>query len=404
MYIRFPQTYLFLIAMNPRSFFQPVLLLPLAIALWGMMFSPSCTPPAPQPVHADVFVAGESGYVCFRIPAVVAAADGSLLAFAEGRKKGCSDTGDIDLVMKRSSDRGATWGPLEVIWDDGDNTCGNPAPIVVSATGKLLLLSTWNLGDDREPAIIDQTSTDTRRVFVLSSTDHGRTWAAPREITESVKLPKWTWYATGPGSGIELQSGPHKGRLLVACDHIEAETKKYFSHVIWSDDQGDTWTLGGSTSTDQVNECEVAEMPGNKLMLNMRNYNPISKNRQISFSPDGGATWSAPFFHPQLIEPICQASLQRYSFPESGRSRLLFSNPASQEGRKNMTLRMSYDEGQSWPLDTVLHAGPAAYSDLVVLPGGDIGCLYERGEASAYEKIFFERIALGEWEAAAGQQ
>lgn len=361
----------------------------------------ACSDPAPDsppPTTASVFTSDQEGYACFRIPAIITAADGNLIAFSEGRKGGCSDTGNIDLVMKRSTDGGITWGALQVIWDDGDNTCGNPAPVLESTSGKLLLLSTWNLGTDKESAIIAQTSQDTRRVFVLESTDNGLTWSEPRDLTETTKLPEWTWYATGPGSGIQIQQGPHKGRLMIACDHIEALTEKYFSHVIWSDDQGVSWQLGGSTPIDQLNECEVAELPNNRLMLNMRNYDRTSKNRQLSFSEDGGSTWSTPFFHPALIEPICQASLQRYSFPESGKSRLLFSNPASQEARKNMTLRVSYNEGQTWLLDTVLHGGPSAYSDLVVLQDGQIGCLYERGAESPYEMIFFQKIDVLAWE------
>jgi len=355
----------------------------------------SCQSPC-QVITPFVFEAGEEGYACFRIPAVIAAANGQLLAFAEGRRKGCSDTGDIDLVMKRSTDLGQTWGPIEVVWDDGENTCGNPTPVMDVATGHIILLSTWNLGNDREAQIIDQTSEDTRHVFVLSSEDDGGSWTPARKITDSVKLPSWTWYATGPGSGIQLKQGEHRGRLMVACDHIEADTKKYFSHVIYSDDGGETWLLGGSTPTDQVNECEVAELGDGRLLLNMRNYNREHKNRQLAHSDDGGLSWSTLFFHPTLIEPICQASMQ--AFERAGKTLLLFSNPASQDERVNMTLRMSEDDGESWPFSRVLHKGPSAYSDLIVLPGEEIGCLYERGETSPYEGIVFQTVSPAELE------
>src|SRR5690606_3877854 len=123
---------------------------------------------------------------------------GTLLAFAEGRKGGCSDTGDIDLLLKRSFDGGKTWGKLQVVWDDGENTCGNPAPVVDRETGQIFLLATWNLGTDHEKEIIKGKSKDTRRVFVSASVDDGETWKPMKEITKRVKRKAWTWYATGP--------------------------------------------------------------------------------------------------------------------------------------------------------------------------------------------------------------
>ena len=139
-------------------------------------------------------------------------------------------------------------------------TCGNPCAVVDQKTGTIFLLTTWNRGDDHESQIIDQKSKDTRRVFVTQSSDDGVTWTKPKEITESVKSRDWTWYATGPGSGIQIQKGRHKGRLAIPCDHIEAVTKHYYSHIIFSDDHGKTWKLGGSTPEHQVNECEVVEL------------------------------------------------------------------------------------------------------------------------------------------------
>ncbi len=155
-----------------------------------------------------VFTSGQEGYKCFRIPAIIQSPNGDLLAFAEGRKEGCSDTNDIDLVMKRSRDGGVSWSALQVIWDDQLNTCGNPVPIVDHITDQVILLSTWNLGEDHESEIIEQKSTDTRRPFVQISSDNGHNWTEPKEITAQVKLPEWTWYATGPGSGIQLNQEP----------------------------------------------------------------------------------------------------------------------------------------------------------------------------------------------------
>jgi len=177
----------------------------------------------------DVWQAGKDGYNTYRIPALAITAKGTVLAFCEGRKSGKGDAGNIDLLLKRTTDGGKTWSEQQVVWDDGDNTCGNPSPVVDRETGAIWLLSTWNRGDDREPQIINQQSKDTRRVYVTSSSDEGLTWASPKEITSDVKATSWTWYATGPGAGIQMAKGAHAGRLVIPCDHIEAGTKKYFS-------------------------------------------------------------------------------------------------------------------------------------------------------------------------------
>ncbi len=348
-------------------------------------------PPQPQvPEGFPLFVSGQEGYNTYRIPALAVSTQGTVLAFCEGRRRSASDTGDIDLLLKRSTDNGKTWGAQQVVWDDAGNTCGNPCAVVDRETGVIWLLSTWNRGDDHERDIIALKSKDTRRVFVLRSEDDGLTWSQPVEITQSVKKPEWTWYATGPGGGIQIEHGQHKGRLVIPCDHIEAATKHYYSHIIYSDDHGRTWQLGGRTPQHQVNECEVVELAGGGLMLNMRNYDRSVKSRQIAFSSDGGITWSDQRLDPTLIEPRCQAAIQRYRWPQGDQPGIiLFSNPASEKGRVNMTVRASFDDGASWPRQRMLHAGPSAYSSLAVLASGDAACLYEGGVRSPYQSIVF---------------
>lgn len=337
-----------------------------------------------------IFKAGENGYNSFRIPTIICTNNGTLLAFAEARKNGLSDKGDIDLVVKRSFDNGSSWSEMMIVWDDAENTCGNPAPVVDRKTGRIILLSTWNLGSDSEQMIIEGKSKDTRRIFVMNSSDDGKTWSKPKEITADVKKPNWTWYATGPINGIQLTSKKYNGRLIIPSDHIEAGTKKYFSHTIHSDDGGFTWKLGGSTPTDQVNECTVVELPSGELLLNMRNYNSL-RVRQTSKSKDGGETWSELKPDLTLIEPICQASMIWYD-KKYRKPFLAFSNPASDISRSNMTVRISYNKGKTWKLKNVLHEGPAAYSNLVVLPNSKLACLYEAGLKSAYEGIVFEEL------------
>lgn len=337
-----------------------------------------------------IFKSGTEGYKTFRIPAMVTTKSGKVLAFAEGRVNGSSDTGNIDLVMKSSDDGGRTWSSLKIIWDDDENVCGNPAPVVDTETGEVHLLMTWNLGEDHERDIIDGKSKNTRRVFISTSSNQGESWSVPKEITATAKLANWTWYATGPCHGIQLKNGEFKGRLVIPCDHIEVGSKKYFSHIIYSDDHGKTWKLGGRTPQDQVNECTVAELQNGQLLLNMRNYDRTQKSRKVSRSNDGGISWTDIQPDTSLIEPICQASL---IFNDENQT-LYFLNPASFDSRVNMTLKASEDFGKTWETIKVLNSGASAYSDLTLINKNTLGCLFEAGRFSPYEGINFTTINI----------
>ncbi len=351
---------------------------------------------AQEPI--DLWRSGEGGYDTYRIPALIRAKSGTLLAFSEGRKAGRGDSGNIDLLLRRSTDGGRSWSPSQVIWDDEGNTCGNPCPVVDQKTGTILLLSTHNLGIDHEKQIIAQTSKGTRTVWLLKSTDDGVSWTTAKEITQGTKKPDWTWYATGPGAGIQIQHGLHKGRLVIPCDHIEADTGHYYSHVIYSDDGGETWQLGGSTLEHQVNECEVVELadPPGRLMLNMRNYDRTNRTRQTALSDDGGLTWHSQKHDPVLVEPICQASIRRLRWPGAGQGGvILFSNPGSQKGREKMTVRVSNDDAKTWSHSKLINEGFSAYSSLERLDDETAGLLYEGaiGE-KGYGRITFVPIGL----------
>lgn len=367
--------------------------LPVMILLAGTAMTISA-----QESPIDLWKSGEGGYDTYRIPALIKAKSGTLLALCEGRKTGRGDSGNIDLLLRRSNDGGKTWSPTQVVWDDAGNTCGNPCPVVEQETGTIFLLATHNLGIDRERQIIDQKSKGTRTVWLLKSTDDGKTWSTPQDITRDTKKPDWTWYATGPGAGIQIQHGPHKGRLVIPCDHIEADTKHYYSHVIYSDDRGESWKLGGSTPEHQVNECEVVELadPPGRLMLNMRNYDRSNRTRQTALSDDGGLTWHSQKHVPVLIEPICQASIRRLRWPKAGHSGIiLFSNPGSQKAREKMTVRVSSDDAKTWAHSQLINEGFSAYSCLETLDDETAGLLYE-GEVGdkIYGRITFVRLGL----------
>jgi sialidase-1 len=328
----------------------------------------------------DLFISGQGGYHTYRIPAIVATKRGVLLAICEGRKTSRSDHGDLDLIVRRSTDGGRNWGPVQLIYEEGGDqkiTIGNPCPVVDRDTGVIWLPFTRDNDD----------------VLLVLSEDDGKSWTPPRVITSSVKKDEWTWYATGPGNGIQLTRGPYRGRLMIPCDHrvrsIADRRKSTRSHVIYSDDHGETWQIGGIADF-LMNECAVAELSDASLLLNMRSMRGLQR-RGVATSKDGGLTWSKCANSEVLIEPNCQATMIRYTWDADGeKSRLLFCNPASEQGRNRLTVRVSYDEGRTWPVSQLLYEGSAAYSCLVALPDGDIGVLFERDD---YGKITFARVS-----------
>ncbi|HYW79425.1 MAG TPA: sialidase family protein [Thermoguttaceae bacterium] len=338
-------------------------------------------PPQPLP-HTDIFVSGEGDYHTYRIPAIVVTKRGTLLAFCEGRKTGRGDAGNIDMLVSRSTDLGKTWSKPLIIWDDGDSTCGNPAPVVDQETGVVWLPMTWNLGSDHEGDIMAGRSQQPRHAYITHSDDDGLSWAEPKKISDAVRLPHWRWYATGPGNAIQLTRGEHQGRLLIPAnhsDHSDPETHPYRSHVFWSDDHGQTWQLGG-IHEDRVNESAVVELTDGSILQAMRSYHGQNK-RAMSVSHDGGKTWGPLYLDDTLETPVCQANILRYSWPEDAdrgsKSRILFSSPRG-SSRSKMTVWLSYDEGKTWPVSKLIYPGGSAYSNLVALPDGRIGVLYEK--------------------------
>lgn len=356
------------------------------------------------------FAAGEDGYDTFRIPAVVTTASGTVLAFAEGRVSGAADTGDIDVVVKRSTDGGCTWGPLAVVAAGEGDTRGNPAPVVDPATGRIVLVTCYNAGDATEGEITrgEVPPEDSRRVFVQTSDDDGLTFTAPREITADVKPPEWRWYATGPGHAIALTHGEHAGRLVVPANHsvvppegsgdLGDEDRYYGAHALYSDDGGQTWQLGFTDGaydgTVNPNESIAAELPDGRIYFNSRDQNGTAPGARLdAYSLDGGETLQHPYAPQPTLDdvPVVQASvLQTADGP------LLFSGPSVPDARKAMALWRSDDGGQTFRKALVLSELPAAYSDLVQLDAATVGVLYETGQLGPYESIELRRVPLAD--------
>ncbi|AQQ09113.1 Sialidase precursor [Sedimentisphaera cyanobacteriorum] len=345
--------------------------------------------------YTDLFVRHENGYNTYRIPSIIRTNKGTLLAFCEGRKDGVGDEGDIDLLMKRSEDNGESWSKQVVIWDDGDNTCGNPCPVVDRQTGTIWLGLTWNYGSDHLKGIVAGESKHPRIPYISKSEDDGLTWTKPNNISDSVRRDYWRWYATGPGTGIQLKYGKKKGRLVIPANHtISCEYKKFQqgAHVIYSDDHGKTWKLS-DVARPGLNESQVVELLDGKVLLNSRNSR-YRGSRALSFSTNCGETWDYVSYKSNLNEPTCQASIIRYA-PNKNNDKdiILFSNPDSKK-RTNMTVRVSYDGAKTWSHKRTIHEGPAAYSSLTVLDNGKIACLYEGGKGFRYSKIIFSKFTL----------
>jgi sialidase-1 len=343
--------------------------------------------PRPAPDHVTVFRSGEHGYHTFRIPAIVRTPKGDLLAFAEGRRHASADAGDIDLVSRRSADGGRTWSDLQVVGDDGADTFGNPCVVVDRQTGVIWLFVIRTTGSDKEQAIIEGRSRSLPLPWVLSSADDGRSWTPPVNLAASIKRADWTWYSLGPGIGIQLRDG----RLVVPGNHALAGSGVHRSHLVVSSDHGRSWHLG-ATAADGTNESQIVELGDGRVLHNMRNHppRPGENHRAIATSTDGGLTLSPMRFDRVLIEPPAQASILSVAADRPGRRWIVFSNPASTK-RERMTVRVSDDDAVSWRVSRVVYDGPVAYSCLVDLDG-DIGVLYERGVASAYESIVFARL------------
>ena len=343
------------------------------------------------PLLVDVYRRDSEGSHTHRIPALITTTKETLLAFCEARRSDRSDAGNIDIVVKRSEDGGITWSDAQTVWDDEGNTCSNPAPVVDQSTGRIWLPLTWNLASDQESNIMAGKSAQPRRVFITYSDDDGKTWATAIEISDTTRKQHWRWYATGPGNSIQLTRGPHSGRLVVPCNHSDhsGQGHPYRSHVIYSDDHGATWKLGG-IHTPETNESCIVELEDGSILDNMRSY--AGRNRRaVATSNDGGTSWSKTTLHPQLIEPVCQASMLRYNFAKNETpGRILFANPAS-EKRDRMTVRVSYDDGTTWPLEKMIYANSSAYSSMTVLPDGSIGILFERDD---YAAISFGKFTI----------
>jgi sialidase-1 len=374
--------------------------------------NPDPDPPTPPafPVYDYVFGNATHGYSCFRIPALIKIASGDMLAFAEGRKNSCDDNGNIDLVMKRSPDKGKTWIDFKVVVDNGIYKAASPAPVIDYLDpnypdGRIFLF--YNTITDYQ-----NSAGSTKRVtesWNISSTDDGKTWSQPVNMTTQVHRPfapeykaeynfpeKWSSSINTPGHALQLKRGMHAGRIYVAANHAftasVSDYSNYRSYGYYSDDHGNNWQIGMDIDMPGGNESIAAELSDGTLLQNIRYQNVLGiKRRILATSKSSGHTWDSVFISEELIDPICQGSMLDIEY--KGEPIVLFSNPASETKREKMTIKASKNNGISWPHSFLVDNDLAAYSDLAPVDQQTVGILYERGNTGG---IVFKTVNLAD--------
>ncbi|MGC4235113.1 MAG: sialidase family protein [Niabella sp.] len=341
-----------------------------------------------------VFEPVEGIYTSMRIPALVVTKKGTLLAFAVGRINNGSDWADMDLLVKRSEDGGKTWGPVQVVAERaGAKPTDNPTPIV---------------GRDGVIHLIYQR--DYAYAYYTKSDDDGLTWAFPVNITKAFeplrKVYNWKVLAPGPGHAIQLKSG----RLIVPVwladsDKLTPHRSHHPSRIatIYSDDNGRSWKNGqlvpDAEGFKNPSETMAIELADGRVMLSIRNESALRK-RGVSYSRDGISGWTKPGYQEDIFEPVCMGSIIKTRF--KGKEYFLFVNPGSEKiekhPRENLTIKISSDQGKTWPVHKVINKGFSGYSDIAVGADNMIYVLYEtrsekgKGLALILKKMKFEDL------------
>lgn len=366
----------------------------------------------PQTPFSVIYTSGTEGHKTYRIPAIIQNKQGHLLAFAEGRVHGSGDFGDINIVLKTSRDHGRTWSALQTLVDYDNLQAGNPTPVLDAfdpryPQGRIFLF--YNTGNNHENEVRE--GKGLREVWYKTSTDGGISWSTAVNITSQVHRPNqppsykfqedWRHYANGPGHALQFTQGPQAGRILVAANHSEGPRGErgsdYRAHTFYTDDHGDTFHIGASIKIPGSNESSAAEISGGRLMMNIRNQRGDIRQRIVGISSDGGESWSETYFDPQLPDPVCEGSILTIG-SWKGKNILAFSNAADVKRRDQLTLRISFDDGKTWPTAILIAKGAteeeakhdfAAYSDLVMVNKKTVGIIYERND---YQQIVFSAI------------
>lgn len=301
---------------------------------------------------------------CYRIPAIVTAPNGDVVVAIDERVPSCGDlkwSNDINIVIRRSTDNGITWSNIETVVDFPlGKSASDPSMIVDKITNNIFLFYNYMDLDNEK---------DVYYLHVVKSSDNGKTWSKPEDITSQIAKPEWKndFKFITSGRGIQTTSG----KLLHCMVNLNNGM-----HVFGSDDHGKTWYFL-DTPIQPADESKIVELADGSLMVNAR----VNKKglRYVHTSSSQGKTWETKA-DSTLIDPGCNASIIRYTSVKEGykKNRLLFSNAKSEKDRVNMTIKISYDEGKTWSEGKTIYTGSSAYSSMTILKNGNIGLFFEK--------------------------
>lgn len=348
------------------------------LLLFLMCISASWTWASDAPERTVLFNMGDYDSQYWRIPALVTAADNSLVAVVDKRGSSLGDLPNtISIMSRRSTDNGKNWSEPVVVAQGGNGkTYGDPAVVLDKKTGNLICMFVGDQG------LWNATPYNRQGIYVSKSTDNGVSWSEPVAITDQVYANHSSWYAgfAGSGHGLCLKDG--RLMFVLAIRATSATGVPLHNYAIYSDDGGDNWTLSTNAATTAGDEAKVVELEDGDILMSIRN--PSKGNRIFCKSTDRGQTWGKAYFETELKDPACNGDIIRYSYStdegSEGKSRLLHSLPESTTTRENVTIYLSEDDGETWPIKKRLVDGYSAYSSLTVLSDGTIGALVEEGK------------------------
>lgn len=330
-----------------------------------------------EPTVSTVFSPGDEDSKYYRIPAIVTAPNGSLVTATDKRKVTLTDLPNpIDVVVKTSHDGGLTWGPTKLIAGNNPKGYGDASLVVDKETGNILCLFNGDNG------FFQSTSNNPQRNYVSISKDNGETWSEPRDITpmlygfecEHPERKTWDGMFLSSGASLQLRSG----RLMVVGNVRKHGVSGIFNYVVYSDDHGETWDIGISPATSGGDESKVVERNNGDVMMSIRHkpyrFAAISHNKGLTFDPQVDRK--------DMVDPACNGDIIRYTSTKDGydKDRILFVNDHHPSQRKNLSIKISYDEGETWSFSKVIHSGDSWYSSAAITPDGKVAVYYERAE------------------------